>query len=76
MRFAAGCRNDTGVPRIGGVGRPVGIVIFQPAVRTVVYGEAEYRHIIGIHYAMNKADALPMHYHFRVLRQISSNQAR
>ena len=52
----------TGVGRVRG---PVGVVIFKPAVGTVVNRQAEDRHVVRIHHPVHKADAHPVDNHER-----------
>ena len=46
--------------RVGGVRRPVRIVALEPAVRAVVDGQPEDRHVVGVHHAVHEADAHPV----------------
>ena len=50
---------------VGGVRRPVRIEVVEPAVRTVVDGEPEDRHVVGVHHAVHEADAHPLDDHAR-----------
>jgi hypothetical protein len=45
---------------VGGVGRPLRIVVVDPAVRTVVDGEAEDRQVVGVHHPMHETHAHPV----------------
>ena len=50
---------------VGGVGRPVDVKGFEPAVGAVVDGEPVNRHVVGVHHAVNEADAHPVGDHRR-----------
>ena len=50
---------------VGGVGRPVDVKGFEPAVGAVVDGEPVNRHVVGVHHAVNEADPHPMGDHRR-----------
>ena len=45
---------------VGGVGGPAEIEVVDPAVRPVVDGEPEQRHVVGVHDAVHEADRLPV----------------
>ena len=51
--------------RIGGVGSPARIIVLQPTVGTVVNGETENGHIIGVHDAMDETNPHPMNHQLR-----------
>ena len=46
--------------RVGRVRRPLGLVTFQPAVGTIVDGEAEDRQVVGVHHAVYETEAHPV----------------
>ena len=48
--------------RVGGVGGEVGIEVIEHTEGAVVDGEPEYRHVVRIHYAVDEADAHPVHH--------------
>ena len=48
---------------IGGIGRPGGIEVVEPAVGTVIDRETKNRHIVGVHHAVHEAHAHPVHDH-------------
>ncbi len=50
---------------ICGVRRPVGIIIFQPAIGTIVDGETENRHIVRVHDTVDKSHPHPVNDHLR-----------
>ncbi len=50
---------------IGRVRRPVGIEIVDPAVRAIVDGQAEDRHVVGVHHAVHESDPHPVRDHPR-----------
>ncbi len=45
--------------RVGGVGRPIRIVVVDPAIRAVVDGQAEHRHVVGVHHAVHETHPHP-----------------
>ncbi|MNM58032.1 hypothetical protein D3C81_692520 [compost metagenome] len=45
---------------IGMVTDIVGLIIVKEAVGTIVDGDTQNRHVIGVHHAVSKADGLPM----------------
>ena len=49
---------------IRGIGCPRWIVILKPTIRSIVDGESQNRHVVGIHHPMNKADPLPLNDQF------------
>ena len=49
--------------RVGRVGRPIRIEVVDPAVRAVVDGESQDRHVVGIHDSVHEAHAHPMRAH-------------
>ena len=51
--------------RIGGVGRPVRIEVFHPAIGTIVDGEPEHGHVVGVHHPVHEAHPHPVRHHFR-----------
>lgn len=50
---------------VGGVRCPHGVVIFQPTVRSVVDGQTQDRHIVGVHYPVHEANSHPVRNHHR-----------
>ena len=58
--FAKGVAMTRG---IGGIGRPIGVIVFQPAVRAVVYRQPQDGHIIRVHDPVDKADPQPVYNH-------------
>ena len=49
--------------RVGCVGRPGGVEVVDPAIRTVVDREPQDGHVVGVHYAVHESDAHPVHDH-------------
>ena len=50
---------------VGGVRRPVRVVVVDPSVGAVVDGQAEHRHVVGVHHAMHETHAHPVRHHHR-----------
>ncbi len=46
--------------KVGCVGCPGRVIALEPAIRTIVDGQAQYRHVVGIHHAMDKTNPHPM----------------
>ena len=48
---------------VGGVGRPVGIDVFEPPIRAVVDRQSQNRHVVGVHHAMHEPHPHPVDDH-------------
>ena len=48
---------------IGGVRGPVRIIILEPAIGPVINGQAENRHVVGIHHSMDEPHPHPVGNH-------------
>ncbi len=50
---------------VRGIGGPVGIVVVEPAIGTVIDGEPEHRHVVGVHDAVHEPHPHPLDDHPR-----------
>ena len=46
--------------RVGGIRRPMQVESLQPAIRSIVHGQPQDGHVIGIHHTVDKADSHPV----------------
>ncbi|QNM60871.1 hypothetical protein XHV734_2084 [Xanthomonas hortorum pv. vitians] len=49
--------------RIGGIRRPVRVVVVDPAIWAVIDGQAQDRHVVGVHHPMHETDPHPVRHH-------------
>ena len=45
---------------VGVIADITGLIVIEEAVRAVVNGDAENRHVVGVHHAVSETDGLPM----------------